>query len=213
MTNREIDVECPSCSPDKKVLHQVLRAGKKLVVRCGTCHATQQVEAPHSGSPLKLKVVVSHYGQSHLRWFELEARERLYVGDEVIVENASIDVVRITAIELKDGVRTTEAAAESISVLWAERIDKVVVKIAVHAGKTTRSNKVSFDGEKEFVVGAEEKLGKIVRIKVRQGPVLDRAGQSVLAKDVRRVYVDGLTRRGADRRELSSAARKLTLRR
>ncbi|MEI7826533.1 MAG: HVO_0476 family zinc finger protein [Euryarchaeota archaeon] len=206
--NRETDVECPSCSPDKKVLHEVLHTGKKLVVRCAVCHTTQHVEPPRRPAALKLRVVVSYYDQSHVGWFELGVRERLHVGDDVIVENSSIDAVRITAIELSDGVRTAEAEAESIRVLWAQKIDKVVVKIAVHTGKTTRSHKVPFDGEKKFVIGTEERLGKITRIKVKQGPVLDHAGQCVQAKDVGRVYIEGTARRSADRNQISLVGRK-----
>jgi uncharacterized Zn finger protein len=140
---------------------------------------------------VRLKVVVSDYDQSYVRWFEVGVEERFRVRDEMIVENGSIDAVRITAIELSDGVRATESVAETIKAVWAQKIDKVVVKIAVHTGGITRSYKVPFDGEKEFVVGHEEQLGKIARIKVRGGPVLDRAGQSAKAKDVGRVYVKG----------------------
>jgi uncharacterized Zn finger protein len=146
-------------------------------------------------------------------WFEVGVRERLYVGDEVIVENSSIDAVRITAIELSDGARTAEAEAESIRALWAQKIDTVVVKIAVHTGRTTRSYKVPFDGEKKFIVGTEERLGKIARIKVKQGPVLDHAGQCAQAKDVGRIYVEGTTRRSADRNQISLAGRNPALRR
>jgi len=210
--NREINLECYSCSPDKKVLHEVLHSGKKLVVRCTLCQATHQAEPADRTSMVRLKVVVSDYDQSYVRWFEVGVDERLRVRDEMIVENGSIDAVRITAIELSDGVRATEAVAETIRAVWAQKIDKVVVKIAVHTGGITRSHKVPFDGEKEFVVGHEEQLGKIVRVKVRGGPVLDRAGQSAKAKDVGRVYVKGS--RGNERyRSAHPRARKSEFRR
>ena len=201
MVHRETNVECPACSSDKKVPHEVLRTAKKLVIRCTVCHTTQQVDLPRSVASLKLKVVVSDYDQSHLSWLELGALERLHIGDEFIVENSSIDAVRITAIELSNGVRTVEADAESIRVLWAQKIDKVVVKIAVHSGKTTKSHKVAFDGEKTFVVGDKERLGEVVRIKIKQGPVLDRVGQSASVKDIARVYIKGVTRRSGDRNQ------------
>jgi uncharacterized Zn finger protein len=195
MVYRETNVECPSCLSDKKVPHEVLRTANKLVIRCKVCHTTQQIDLPHRVVSLKLKVVVSDYEQSHVSWLELKALERLHIGDEFIVENSSIDAVRITAIELSDGVRTVEAEAESIRTLWAQKIDKVVVKIAVHTGKTTSSHKVAFDGEKRFVVGDKERLGEVARIKIKHGPVLDRAGQSAQAKDIARVYIKGKTRR------------------
>jgi uncharacterized Zn finger protein len=159
------------------------------------CHTTQQVDLPRRVASLKLKVVVSDYDQSHLSWLELGALERLRIGDEFIVENSSIDAVRIIAIELNDGVRTEEAEAASIRVLWAQKIDKVVVKIAVHSGKTTKSHKVAFDGEKRFVVGDKERFGEVARIKIKHGPVFDRVGQSASAKDIARVYIKGITRR------------------
>ena len=210
--SQEINLECYSCSPDKKVLHEVLHSGKKLVVRCTLCQATHQAEPADRTSMVRLKVVVSDYDQSYVRWFEVGVDERLRVRDEMIVENGSIDAVRITAIELSDGVRATEAVAETIRAVWAQKIDKVVVKIAVHTGGITRSHKVPFDGEKEFVVGHEEQLGKIARVKVRGGPVLDRAGQSAKAKDVGRVYVKGS--RGNERyRSAHPRARKSEFRR
>ena len=213
MVNRETDFECPSCSSDKKVPHEVLRTAKKLVIRCTVCHTTQQVDLPRRVASLKLKVVVSDYDQSHLSWLELGALERLRIGDEFIVENSSIDAVRIIAIELNDGVRTEEAEAASIRVLWAQKIDKVVVKIAVHSGKTTKSHKVAFDGEKRFVVGDKEQFGEVARIKIKHGPVFDRVGQSASAKDIARVYIKGITRRTADRNQVSFTRQKPTQRR
>jgi uncharacterized Zn finger protein len=209
--NRETSAECPSCSPDKKVPHEVLRTARKLVIRCTACHTTQQLERPRRAPNLKLRAIVSDYDQSHIRWLELGALEKLQIGDEVVVENSSIDAVRITAIELADGVRTGEAEAEAIRVLWAQKIDKVIVKIAVHTRKTTKSYKAPFDGDREFVVGTEEWLGKIVRIKIKNGPVLGHKGQCVRAKDVARIYVEG--RRDGYRGQISFVGREPARRR
>jgi len=146
-------------------------------------------------------------------WLELGARERLHIGDEFIVENSSVDAVRVTAIELDNGVRAVEAEAESIRALWAQKIDKVVVKIAVHSGKSTKSHKVAFDGEKRFVVGDKERLGEIIRIKIKHGPVFDRVGQSASAKDIARVYIKDITTRSADRNRFSFTRHKPAQRR
>jgi uncharacterized Zn finger protein len=209
--NRETYLECYSCSPDKKVLHEVLRVGKKLVVRCTQCHVTRQAEPSVRASAVKLKVVVSDYDKSYVRWFEVAAAERLHLHDEMIVENGSIDVVRISAIELRDGRREPEAAAETIRVVWAQKIDKVVVKITVHTGNVTRSYKMPFDGEQEFIVGHAEQHGTITRIRIKKGSMLDQAGQSAKAKDVGRVYVEKSKKRerprGANRGTRKSAVR------
>ena len=213
MMNQETSFECPSCSSDKKVPHDVLSTTKKLVIRCTVCHTTQQVALPPRFKNLKLRVIVSDYDNSHVSWLELGALERLHIGDEFIVENSSVDAVRITAIELDGGVRTVEAEAESIRALWAQKIDKVVVRIAVHSGKTTKSHKVAFDGEKRFVVGDKERLGEVARIKIKHGPLFDRVGQSASAKDIARVYIKNTTRRSTDRNQFSLTRHKPTQRR
>jgi uncharacterized Zn finger protein len=213
MMNQETYFVCPSCSSDKKVPHEVLSTSKKLIIRCMVCHNTQQVAIPPRFKNIKLKVVVSDYENSHVSWLELGALERLRIGDEFIVENASVDAVRITAIELDSGVRTAESEATLIRALWAQKIDKVVVKIAVHSGKTTKSHKVAFDGEKRFVVGETERFGEIARIKVKHGPIFDRAGQSASSKDIARVYIKNKTRRRADRNQFSFTRHKPARRR
>src|SRR5674476_534233 len=211
MMNQETSFECPSCSSDKKVPHDVLSTTKKkLVIRCTLCHTTQQVALPPRFKNLKLRVIVSDYDNSHVSWLELGALERLHIGDEFIVENSSVDAVRITAIELDGGVRTVEAEAESIRALWAQKIDKVVVKIAVHSGKTTKSHKIAFDGEKRFVVGDKERLGEVARIKIKHVPLFDRVGQSASAKDIARVYIKNTTKRSADRNQFSFTRHKPT---
>jgi uncharacterized Zn finger protein len=211
--NRELDVECRWCSPDKRVTHDVLRAGRKFIVRCMACQNIEQMEPLRRASSFKVKVIVSDYDLSHLAWFEVGCRELLHLGDELIVENGSTDAVRITAIELRDGARKAEAVAESIRTLWAQRIDKVVVKIAVHTGKTTRSLKVPCNGADEFVVGSEQQLGKITGIKLRHGAMLSRRGQSALAKDIQRMYVEGAAVRRYGRVRQSVAFRKSAWRR
>ncbi len=113
----------------------------------------------------------------------------LSVGDEIIVENESAEAVRITAIESPQGVRQIQAPAAFVKTLWTEKIDKVVVKIAVHRGQTTRSYDVPVEGDREFVIGEREQRGEINRIKLRQGPVLERDGQTAQAKDIQRIYV------------------------
>lgn len=171
--------------------HDVLRAGRKFIVRCATCQNIEQIEPPRRASSLKVKVIVSDYDLSHSGWFEVDCHERLHLGDELIVENGSPDAVRITAIELRNGVRKAEAVAESIRTLWTQKIDKVIVRIAVHTGKTTRSRKVPCNGEDEFVVGTNQQQGKITGIKLRHAAMLSRPGQSALAKDIQRMYVEG----------------------
>jgi len=189
MANRELDVECPSCSPNKKVLHEVLSDSINLVVRCAACHATRKVRYERAPSTTKLRVVTSYHAHSYLRWFEADTHEQLHVGDEIVVENGSAEAVRVTAIEVRDGSRIRHAPVVSIKTLWSRKIDTVIVRIAVHMGGTTERYTTAFEGDKEFIVGSEEKFGKIDRIKVRAGPILARNGERAKARDVRGIFV------------------------
>jgi uncharacterized Zn finger protein len=115
----------------------------------------------------------------------------LHVGDEIVVENGSAEAVRVTAIEVSNGSRIRQAQVASIKTLWARKIDRVIVRITVHRGTITERYATAFEGDKEFIVGSEEKFGKIDRIKVRTGPVLSRKGQRAKAKNIRGIFIKG----------------------
>lgn len=187
--DREIEVECPSCSPTSKVLHEVVSNRGKRIIRCSKCSTTRQVERGRNATLVKLRVVVSYHDESYVRSFEVNAGEVVRVGDEIVAENESAEAVRITAIEFPNGLRQSQAPAALIKTLWAQKIDRVVVKIAVHRGRTTRSYDVRVEGDREFVIGDQEQRGEINRIKIKKGPVLEREGQAAQAKDIQRIYV------------------------
>ncbi|MGZ7166803.1 MAG: HVO_0476 family zinc finger protein [Halobacteriota archaeon] len=187
--DREIEVECPSCSPTSKVLHEVVSNRGKRIVRCSKCSTTRQIQRGRNATSVKLGVVVSYHDRSYLRSFEVDAAEMLQIGDEIVVENESAEAVRITAIEFPNGLRHVRAPAALVKTLWAQKIDRVIVRIAVHRGRTTRSYDVPAEGDREFVIGDQEQDGEISRIKIKKGPVLEREGQAVPAKDIQRIYV------------------------
>ncbi len=187
--DREIEVECPSCSPTSKEVHAVLSNRGKLIIRCSKCSTTRQIERDRNASSVKLRVVVSYHDTSHLRSFEVDQGEVLRLGDEIVAENETAEAVRITGIEFPDGSRHAQAPAARIETLWTQKIDRVIVKIAVHRGRTTRSYDVPFEGDREFVIGDQEQHGEINRIKIKKGPILERTGQTAKAKDIQRIYV------------------------
>ncbi len=187
--DREIDIECPSCSPTDEVPHEVVSNRGKRIVRCTECSATRQIQGDQKTLPITLRVVVSYHERSYVRSFEVNEEEMLQVGDEIVAENGSAEAVRITAIESPNGVRYDHAPASLIKTLWAQKIDQVIVKIAVHRGRSTQSYNVPVGGDREFIVGDEERHGQISRIKIKKGPVLEREGQTAKAKDIKRIYV------------------------
>jgi uncharacterized Zn finger protein len=132
---------------------------------------------------------MSKYDKSYIRWLDAKPNELLSIGDEFIVENEEANVVRVNSIELTGSIRVESAIANNIQTLWVQAIDKVVVKIAIHAGKLTQSLKVPCSGDKEFIVGSTEKFGKIARIMLLHSEVLKYAGESAKANAIKRIYV------------------------
>jgi len=187
--NQEVEIECPTCSKLINVKHNVIASGRTPIVKCTLCGTTRKLEARRRSNEIKIKVVMSKYDKSYLRWLDAKPYELLSIGDEFIVENEEANVVRVNAIELTSDVRVESAKAESIKTLWVQAIDNVIVKIAIHAGTLTQSLKVPCSGDKEFTIGSTEKFGKITRIKLVHGTVLKNIGESAKANTIKRIYV------------------------
>jgi uncharacterized Zn finger protein len=191
---KEIEVECPSCSPKEEVGHEVLKEGQSPLVRCLECgqvHATR-IKAPKSVS---LKVIVSKMDISNTYKTELDSETILQVDDELVVDDEEKGVVipiLITALDA-GGKRVQIARAENIETIWGRAIDEVTVKFSAQAGTDkTEVIEKRVPGDYEFVVGNEEKAGNkrlfITKIKIRDGVFRSRKGDVVLAKYVKRIF-------------------------
>ncbi len=187
--DQEVEIECPTCSKLASVKHEVIASGRALTVKCTLCGTIRKLEARRHTNVIKIKVVMSKYDKSYIRWLDAKPNELLFIGDEFIVENDEANAVRVNAIELKSSVRVESAMANNIQTLWVQAIDKVVVKIAIHAGTVTQSLKIPCSGDKEFIVGSTEKFGKITRIMLLHGEVLKNIGESAKANTIKRIYV------------------------
>ncbi|MCQ1534553.1 hypothetical protein FTO70_02360 [Methanosarcina sp. KYL-1] len=203
---REIEVECPSCSPKTEVPHEVLKMGQSPVVRCQVCgqvHAAK-IEVP---KPVNVKVIVSRRDLSVTCKTELDPEIVLYVDDDIIVddeETGMVCPVIITSIEAGEK-RVQSAIATEISTIWGRAIDEVVVKFSAQSGtEKTEVLEKRVPGDYEFTVGEEEKVGNIPliinKIKVRDGLFRSRKGDVVLAKYVKRIFARKKGER-ADRRD------------
>lgn len=191
---REIEVECPSCSPQEEVGHEVLKEGQSPLVRCLECG---QVHAAKIKTPktVSLKVIVSKLDISNTYKTELDSETVLEVDDELVVDDEETGVVcpiLITALDA-EGKRVKSAKAENIETIWGRAIDEVTVKFSAQSGtEKTEVIEKKVPGDYEFVVGAEEKVGNkrlfIHKIKVRDGGFRSRKGDVVLAKYVKRIF-------------------------
>lgn len=191
---KEIEVECPSCSPEEEVRHEVLKEGQSPLVRCLECgqvHAAK-IKTPKS---VTLKVIVSKMDVSNTYKTELDSKTILQVDDELVVDDEETGVVvpiLITALDA-GGKRVRVARAEDTETIWGRAIDEVTVKFSAQSGtEITEVIEKRVPGDYEFVVGAEEKAGNkrllITKIKIRDGGFRSRKGDVVLAKYVKRIF-------------------------
>lgn len=191
---REIEIECPSCSPKEEVGHEVLKEGQSPLVRCRECG---QIHAATIKTPtaISVRVIVSKMDVSSAYKTKLDSETVLQVDDEMVVDDEETGVVYpilITALDA-GGKRVNLAKAENIETIWGRAIDDVTVKFSAQSGiEKTEVVEKRVPGDYEFIVGAEEKVGNkrllIHKIKVRDGVFRSKKGDVVLAKYVKRIF-------------------------
>lgn len=207
---REIDIECPSCSPREEVGHEVLKEGQSPLVRCMKCGQVHpaKIKTPKN---ISLRVIVSKMEASNTFKTELDSETVLQIDDELVVddeESGMVCPILITSIEA-GGKRVNAGIAEEIETVWGRAIDEITVKFSAQEGiEKTEVIEKRVSGDYEFVVGAEEKVGTtrlfITKIKVRDGLFRSRKGDVVLAKYVKRIFAkkgrrEGLIQSGSRR--------------
>lgn len=197
-----IPVACPICSPDRETIHEVLNPGGHVTVRCTECDHVhkQQIEVE---SEIERKVIVSQGDESFTTRVEIPESETLSLGDEFVVDSEeALLTARITSLEVADETRVDEATADAVQTIWTRAIDNVTVNVTLHPGDgnrdQSRSLTVSVPGDYELTVGETESFGdetfEIEGIQIRADAVgyrfdkFDHEGDSVFAKDVKRVY-------------------------
>lgn len=191
---REIEIECPSCSPKEEVGHQVLKEGHSVLVRCLECGQVHPAKIKPPKASV-LKVVVSKMDISRTYKIKLDSEIFLHVDDEIVVDDEEAEIVfpiMITALDAREK-RVKMAKAEDINTIWGRYIDEVTVKFSAQSGtEKTAVIEKCVPGDYEFVVGAEEIVGNthlfINKIKVRDGEFRSRKGDVVLAKYVKRIF-------------------------
>lgn len=199
-----IPVACPSCSPDAETVHEVLSAGGgRLTVRCTDCDHVHKV-TPAAEREVERSVVVSQDGESFSATVMVPPEERVRVGEEFIVEtDEAIMQVRITDLETGEETRVSTADAGEVETFWTRAVDNVSVNVTLHPREgdpdDTRSLTAYLPGDFEFTVGETVTLGEdefeVTNVHVRETAInrypfekLGDEGDTVLAKDVKRVY-------------------------
>ena len=200
-TAERVALPCPACSPDLETVHEVLSPGGQATVRCSECGHVHKESLPEERT-VERHVVVSQDGESFPAAVDVPADETLAVGEEFLLETEeAIMTVRITSLEVDDG-RVEERVAEDVETIWTRAVGNVSVSVTAHPKGGDHDETRGFDlqvpGDYEFTVGETEDLGgeefTVEGILVRDDATgydfeqLDHDGDTVLAKDVKRLY-------------------------
>ena len=197
-------VACPACAPDGEAVHEVLKPGGQATVRCTECGHVHKTAVGHERE-VTLDTIVSQGGESYSTTVDVPAEEELAEGDEFIVETPeAIQQVRVTSLDLGGDRRVDSATAADVSTVWTRVVDNVSVNVTVHPGEDdgredeSRSLTLYVPGDYEFTVGETESFGdeefSIEGVHVRDDAPeyrfdkMDHDGDSVFAKDAKRVY-------------------------
>ena len=201
-SGERIGLPCPACSPDIETVHEVLKPGGHVTVRCTDCDHVHKEQLPEE-TTLQRDVVVSQDGESFTAQVDVPEEEQLSTGEEFLLEtDEAVVTARITSLETAEG-RTEEADVEAVETIWSRAVGNVSINVTMHPkdGRhdDTESFKLQVPGDYEFVVGETEQFGEeeftVEGIHVRddahgyEHEKLDFDGDMVFAKDINRLYV------------------------
>ena len=188
-TPSAIVLACEECG---EVPHRVLSgrlAGKDALVftgtvRCSSCGRVSSVTV-REDRPILVSVVVSEGDHSVRQTVEFSPDEFVSVGDRIEHDG---HLLRLTAIEVGER-RVPASRARDVRTVWAKKVDRVRVKIAVNKGNRTVSHELEAAPDEEFEVGDIVDLGRqralIHRIAIEGGTL--RHG-SARAEEIVRIY-------------------------
>ncbi|MHC1626433.1 MAG: HVO_0476 family zinc finger protein [Methanoculleaceae archaeon] len=191
-----MEVICPGCN--SKTPHEVLHEAGDVLVRCTVCGGVHRVPKGRLPHFVEVPIVVSRHEESMICVSELLSDEVCHVGDMMVAFcNGEPVAVEITGIET-GSKRVQSAETPEIRTLWSREVEKVVLRVSVHEGARTYPVNILCDGETPVTVGEvrdfEGLRGRVTRIKLRNGALLKREGQSAPAMRIKRVFSDRVRR-------------------
>ena len=176
---------CPSCGNDTD--HTLIKSGQENLVRCDECGTVHSVEVRRERL-VNLKVIVNKDDRSLPYFITIPAMEVLNVGDELLVDDPSKDVVMTEISSLETDRRVSSAPAGEVRTVWARATDEVPLRITVFRGGKSHSLKITVPGDEVLKVGERRRAGRfqftVVKIKLRKEGFADAAE----AKDIVRVW-------------------------
>ncbi|AGK61224.1 putative archaeal Zn-finger protein [Archaeoglobus sulfaticallidus PM70-1] len=178
---------CDVCR--ESTMHSLVRE-KTNLYKCEECGNYVTITPEKE---IVVNAIISSEGESERGKVRLKEGENVEKGDELVVEvEEGFKIGEVTSIELEDGKRIDLSPSDKIKTVWLRDIGEVGVKFSLHKRAITTPVTLYMPGETEIRVGEdidiENKRFRITKIKTRDGRLYGREGDTVMAKDVKRVY-------------------------
>lgn len=124
---QHIKIECPSCSPEEKVSHELIKLGISPLVHCLECGLVYVASGIKTPEKVSVRVFVNRIEQPFTRWVKLSAGELLCEDEEIVLENVKAsDNGSFVITSLQVGVRRVPSAlAEELDTIWARPLNEI----------------------------------------------------------------------------------------
>ncbi|WP_410508625.1 HVO_0476 family zinc finger protein [Methanosarcina hadiensis] len=124
---QHIKIECPSCSPEEKVSHELIKLGISPLVHCLECGLVYVPFGLKTPEKISVRVFVNRIEKPFTRWVKLTAGELLCEDEEIVLDNVKVsDGEPFIITSLQVGVRRVPSAhAEELDTIWARPLNEI----------------------------------------------------------------------------------------
>jgi uncharacterized Zn finger protein len=124
---QNLNIECPSCSPEERVSHELIKLGKSPLVHCLQCGLVYVASGVNIPEKISVRVFVNRIEHPFTRWVKLSAGEVLSEDEEIVLDNVNTsgdNPFIITSLQV--GVRRVPSAlAEELDTIWARPLNEI----------------------------------------------------------------------------------------
>jgi uncharacterized Zn finger protein len=122
-----INIECPSCSPEEKVSHELIKFGISPMVHCLECGLVYVASGLKAPDKISVRVYVNRIERPFTRWVKLSSGELLHEDEEIVLDSGrNSDGNQYIITSLQVGVRRVPSAlAEELDTIWARPLDEI----------------------------------------------------------------------------------------
>ncbi|WP_235203884.1 transcriptional regulator NrpA [Methanosarcina soligelidi] len=124
---QHIKIECPSCSPEEKVPHELIKFGISPLVHCLECGLVYIASGLKAPEKISVRVFVNRIEHPFTHWVKLNAGELLREDEEIILDKVKTgEGSPFVITSLQVGVRRVPSAlAEELDTIWARPLNEI----------------------------------------------------------------------------------------